>query len=178
MSGLGGHTGKANLRVPPINNTFNTFINQLIGNRNDYNHSETIFGFLRDMWEEQHSVQLIYPELAQGILITSHLDAYTLGDFAEIVPANAITQGFHIHHIHLIAPSANGDYEIRLYQETTLIGEATFSRTDKKDDIEGLDIFSSHCNPNSQIQARLASSNAAQQDTVRLKIWYHPHLHS
>ena len=175
---LGGHTGKANLRVPPPNNILNEFINQLIGNRNDYNGTATIFGFLHDMWEEQHACQLVYPSLAIGALITSHLNAYTLGDFAEVVPVNTITQGFHIHHLHILSPSANGDYEIRLYQGTSKIGEATFSSTDKKDDVEGLDIFTCHCDANSQVQAKLASSNAAQENTVRLKVWYHPHLHS
>jgi len=178
MSGLGGHTGKANLRVPAPNNTLNTFINQLIGNRNDVNSAETIFGFLHDLWEEKHARQLVYPYLAAGVLITSHLNAYTLGNFIEVVPANTITQGFHIHHLHIISPSANGDYALGLYEGTTPIGQITFSRTDKKDDTEGLEIFTSPCAANSQLQARLASSNAAQQDTVRLKIWYHPHLHS
>ncbi len=178
MSGLGGYTGKASLRVPPPNNSGNEFINQLIGNRNDINNTATIFGFLQDLYEEKHARQLVYPYLAAGILITSHTDAYTLGNFIEIVPANTFTQGFHIHHLHLIAPSANGDYALGLYQGTTPIGQVTFSRTDKKDDVEGLTIFAIPCDANSQIQARLASSNAAQQDTVRLKIWYHPHLHS
>ncbi|GAH23976.1 unnamed protein product, partial [marine sediment metagenome] len=106
MSGLGGHTGKANLRVPPANNLLNEYITQLIGNRNDFNNAQTIFGFLHDLWEEGHARQLVYPYLAPGVLITSHTDAYTLGNFIEVVPANAITQGFHIHHIHLISPSA------------------------------------------------------------------------
>jgi len=178
MSGLGGHTGKANLRVPLPNSTLNTFITQLIGNRDDKNDAETIFGFLHDMYEETHARQLVYPFLAAGILITSHLDAYTLGNFIEVVPANTITRGFHIHHLHIMSPSANGDYALGLYEGTTPIGQITFSRTDKKDDTEGLEIFTSPCAANAQVQARLASSNAAQQDTVRVKIWYHPHLHS
>ncbi len=175
-NGYGGRV--ADLRVPLPNNFQNKLINQLIGNRNDVNSAETIFGFLQDMWEELHSSQLVYPSLAQGVLITSHSNAYTLGNFIEVIPVNTITNEFHIHHLHLLSPNANGDYEIRLYQGTTLIGEATFSRTDKKDDVEGLEIYTSHCEANAQIQARLSSSNAAQQDTVRLKVWYHLHLHS
>jgi len=176
MSPIGGYTGIANLLVPPPDNLLNEFVTQLIGNRNDGHDAQTIFGFLRDIWEEQHTCQLVYPSLAAGILTTSHLDAYTLGDFAEIVPANTITREFHIHHLHLLSPSANGDYEVRLYQGTSKIVEATFSRSDKKDDVEGLNIFTCHCDANSQIQAKLASSNAAQQDTVKIKIWYHLHL--
>lgn len=163
------------LKVPDPNNIDNAIINDLIGNRNDSNSAATIVGRLFDAWEETHSAQCVYPSLADGVLVTTHTDAWTPGNFAEIIPANIINVEFHIHHICVCSASANGGYEIILYKGTTKIGEMTFSRTDKKDDVEGLDIFTPHCEANSQIQAKIASENAAQQDTVRFKVWYHPH---
>lgn len=163
------------LKVPDPNNTRNLTINDLIGNRNDSNNAATLFARIFDSWEERHSPQLVYPPLADPVLVTTHLDAWTLGDFAEIIPANIINVQFHIHHIHISSPSANGNYEIFLYNGTIEIAQVSFSRTDKKDDVEGLNIFTPHCETNSQVQARIASENAAQQDTIRLKLWYHSH---
>jgi len=163
------------LKVPDPDNTKNLTINDLVGNRDDTNSAATIFARIFDSWEEKHSAQFVYPSLVDPVLVTAHTNAWTLGDFAEIIPANTIDIQFHIHHIHVCSPSANGNYEIILYNGTTEIGQASFSRTDKKDDVEGLDIFVPHCEANSQVQARIASENAAQQDTIRLKLWYHPH---
>lgn len=126
-------------------------------------------------YQEAFSAQGVYPTLADGALVTTHNDEFTLGSYAEIVPANTITNDFHIHHVHVIAPSANAVYECVLYQATTEIGRFTFSRTDKKDDIEGIEINTTLCDANSQVQVKLANDNDASEDTARIKIWYHEH---
>ncbi len=163
------------LNVPDPDGAGNETINQLIGNRNDENLTTTVYGFLRDLHEESHSAQFIYPNLADGTLVTAHADAWTLGNYAEVVPVNTITTEFHIHHVAICSTSANGSYVMVLYQATTEIGRFSFTRTDKKDDVEGIDIYVPHSLANAQIQAKLASSNAASEDTARVKIWYHPH---
>jgi len=164
------------LKVPPINGLGNATINQLLGNRNDDEATaSTIYAFLHDLWEGLHHPQSLYPNLAAPVTITSHADAYTLGNFTEIIPANAITAEFHIHHIHLSSPDANGQYILVLYEATTELARVSFSRTDKKDDVEGLDIRLAHCAANTQIQAKLASSNAASADSVDVRLWYHGH---
>lgn len=165
----------ANQQVPAVDGTGNITINQLLGNRNDGNNTTTIYALLNDMWEDGHHNQKLYPDLAAPVTVTSHTDAYTLGDFAEIVPANAIGIEFHIHHLHLSSPDANGQYILALYVGIVEIARTSFSRTDKKDDVEGLDIRIPHIVANAQIQAKLATSNAAQQDDVDLRLWYHPH---
>lgn len=111
---------------------------------------------------------------AQSSLVTPNAAAWTLGNFAEIVPANAVPHDFHIHHIQIVGASANGQYELVLYAGSTEISRATFSRTDKKDDVEGIDFVSSHIPANSQIQAKLASGNVAA-DSASIKIWYQEH---
>lgn len=126
-------------------------------------------------YQEHFTAQGVYPTLADGTLITTHADEFKLGSYAEIVPVNTITGDFHIHHVHIIAPSDNAVYECVLYCETTEVGRFTFSRTDKKDDIEGIEINTTLCDVNSKIQAKLANDNDASEDTVRIKVWYHEH---
>lgn len=164
----------AALQVPAVDGVGNATINQLIGNRNDDETTgTTIYSFLHDIWEGEHHEQLVYPTLAGAVTVATHANAWTLGNFVEIVPANAITGEFHIHHIHVIASSANGEYELVLYNGTTEIMRCSFSRTDKKDDVEGLDIIAPHSAANSQIQAKAASDSGG--DSVKVKLWYHPH---
>jgi len=165
----------AALQVAEPNGDGNTTINQLLGNRNDDHGGDTIFSNLHDLWEGDHHEQLIWPTLADSILVTAHADDWVLGNYAEIVAVNAISSEFHIHHVHIVAPSANGEYELVLYVATTELMRVSFSRTDKKDDVEGLDVRTAHCPANSQIQAKLASSNDASADTLKVKLWYHPH---
>lgn len=164
------------LRAPDRNAILNNDMRDVIGNREDANETSTIAGRIFDQWEEMHVGQMVYPLLGAGTLVTAHANAYQLGDYATIIPVNTISFGFHIHHIHILAPSANGDYELRLYTGAGVrLTIFTFSRTDKKDDVEGIDLYTPHLAANIQIRAKLASSNAAQADTARIKLWYHPH---
>jgi|GEM_PF-6327712 len=162
------------LSVAPINSGANVLVKDVIGNREDDNDSTTLAGRIRDQWEETHVGQLVYPVLAQAILVTSSITAWTLGAYATIIPVDTIISDFHIHHICICSASENGAYELRLYRGTERLAMITFTRTDKKDDVEGLDIYTPHTVANSQIRAKLASSNAAQ-DTARISLWYHLH---
>jgi hypothetical protein len=167
----------AALQVPTVNGVGNDTINQLIGNRNDDETTgKSLYALVSDMIGDWHGEGYIYPDLAAPVTVTSHADAYTLGGFAEIVPANAIDGVFHIHHLHLSSPDANGQYVLVFYNGTTELARISVSRTDKKDDVEGLDVRMPHCAANSQIQAKLASSNAASEDDLDVRLWYHRHM--
>ena len=161
------------LKVSSVGGSANAYMRDVIGNKDDMHGSETLFGHLHDIWNMQHSAQLVYPTLAAAVTITANGAVWTLGAFAEIVPANVITSGFHIHHLHVTAPSVNGDYELALYQVSTEIGRITFSRTDKKDDVEGLPVRTTVSDANAQIRAKLACSVGGA--TAKLKVWYHLH---
>ena len=163
------------LTVPPVDGVANIVVKDVVGNREDSAETNTLQGRTEDVWQQSHTGQMVYPVLATGILVTSHLNAWTLGDYATLVPANAIDCDFHIHHVCVCSASANGMYELRFYRGTERLAIITFTRTDKKDDIAGLDITMRHLSANSQVRVKLASSNAAQQDTARIKAWYHPH---
>lgn len=163
----------AALQVPAANGVGNTTINQLIGNRNDGHDAQTLFATMHDVWEGGHHAQMIYPTMASAVTVATHANPWTLGNFVEIIPANVITGEFHIHHVSIVAPSANGEYELVLYNGTTEISRCSFSRTDKKDDVEGLGIVAEHTVANSQIQAKLASDSGG--DSADVKLWYHLH---
>lgn len=163
------------LRVAPPDNTGNETINQLIGNRNDGHESHTMFSHLHDSWNALHLPQKIWPSLGDAVLVTAHADAWVLGNFAELIAVNDIAVEYHIHHVQIVEPSANGEYELVFYNGTAEIARVSFSRTDKKDDVEGLDIRSAHNAANSRLQMKVASGNAASADTLRVKVWYHEH---
>lgn len=163
------------LRAPDQNAVLNNDMRDVIGNREDSNESTTVAGRVFDQWEEMHQGQWVYPILAQGVLVTAANAAWTLGSYATIIPANTIDQIFHIHHICICDASANGNYELRLYSGVGVrLTIASFSRTDKKDDVEGIHLNTMHLSANSQVRAKLASSNVGL-DTVRIKLWYHLH---
>lgn len=163
------------LSVPPVDGVANLLVKDVVGNREDGADTNTIQGRAEDAWQQAHTGQMVYPILATGVLVTAHTNAWTLGAYATLVPVNAIDCDFHIHHICICSASANGGYELRFYRGTERLAIVTFTRTDKKDDVAGLDITMRHLLANSQVRIKLASSNAAQEDTVRVKVWYHPH---
>jgi len=165
------------LRVAPPDSDENLTINQLLGNRSDVHQTHTIYSHLTDLWHAKHLPQLVWPSLSDAILVTAHADAWKLGNFSELIAANDIVVEFHIHHVQIVEPSANGEYELVFYMGMMEVFRVSFSRTDKKDDVEGLDIRSAHCEASEQIQMKLASGNAASADSLRVKVWYHEHPH-
>ena len=161
------------LEVPGVDNGNNVLMRDVVGNKSDANASNTLYAKINDLWEGMHHSQLVYPTLAAPVTVTAAGGAWTLGNFAEIVPANTITTDFHIHHLCICEASVNGGYEAVLYAAEVEIGRVTFTRTDKKDDVEGLPIMVPHSLANAQIQAKVACSVAGA--TVKLKLWYHSH---
>lgn len=162
-----------NLEAPSPDNIDNVLMRDVIGNRNDNHSTGTLFGALHDLWEMENHVQLIYPSLAAAVTVTADGGDWVLGTFAEIVPVDTIDTDFHIHHLHISEPSADKDYELVLYNVSTIIGKATFSRTAKKDAVEGLPVKTMYSPANTQIRAKLACSGGGA--SAKVKIWYHPH---
>lgn len=67
--------------------------------------------------EHIHSAQKTYPTMANSIVLTTGSGAaWTLGNFIEVVPANATTSPFDIHWMGIGAVSAVAAvYEVELY---------------------------------------------------------------
>lgn len=137
------------------------------------NHT-TIWDKVEVIEEHIHKEQKVYPTLAAGVTITSSASADTLGNYAEIVPINTITEDFDIHFVNIEAVSAAATYELVLYVETTEIARLRFTAVGTPNN------FTFPFRPltcpvlakNSQIQAKLSSDNAVA-DTATISIEYH-----
>jgi len=163
------------LGAPSQNAVLNTDMRDVIGNRSDINETSTIAGRVFDQWEEAHQGQWVYPLLANAIQVTAAVAAWALGSYATIIPANAISDIFHIHHICICSAGTIGSYELRLYSGAGVrLAIITFAVTDKKDDPEGLDLHTMHLPANSAVRAKLASGNGTA-DALGVKLWYHLH---
>lgn len=165
-----------NTPVPPPNSAANTYSSDVVGNKADNESGSSLYsrGYKTD--RHDHSVSRLYPDLADGMNVTSGVGVWVLGNFAVIVPAGAITSPFDIHGINFDAVPSNGRYQIRLYSgpdgSEVEIGNAAFVRT-AAGSIEFESQFQTPINlANSQIKAKLASSNAGGI-TVPVRVRYH-----
>jgi len=122
-----------------------------------------------------HDESKVYPTMADGIVVTATAHDWTdLGEYAEIVPANAIATDFDIDYVSIEDISANGVYELVLYNATTEIARKRFSQNAVQDSIINIPISSPVNAANSQIQAKLASNKEAA-NTVTISLGYRLH---
>ncbi|GAG42057.1 unnamed protein product, partial [marine sediment metagenome] len=63
-----------------------------------------------------HNISKCYPTGSSPVNITADANAWVHGAIVEIIPANTINENFDIHYVNISGISANGDYEIKLYQ--------------------------------------------------------------
>lgn len=91
-------------------------LSKTIGDREtDLHYSNTLYGYLLAWYKHVHMPQWVYPFLDDGVILTGHNDAWTLGSKVEIIPASTITNWFDIHWVIIEAVSANDVYSIELY---------------------------------------------------------------
>lgn len=129
---------------------------------------------LHNTCDHLHSSAKIYPTLAAGVTVTGAVGAWTLGSYAEIVPASTITDAFDVHWIVVESVSASGIYELVLYAATTEIGRVRFSVVDtaQGSTISPIPFICPIQAANTQIQAKVASSSGGS-DTIDISIFYH-----
>lgn len=133
---------------------------------------------LETQYEHTHSKQMVSPNHAGGILLTSGGGAWADGAFsADIIAAGVVTKPFDIHGIDVEAPSANASYQIDLYgipiDDTveTLIGSATFTRTNATTVSRSTTMITKQLKANSRLRAKMADSTGGNTCTV--KVWFH-----
>lgn len=131
-------------------------------------------GMLTDCFLTLHSSQHVYPDLADAVQVTSHADAWTLGDAAVIVPANGIAVPFSIRFVSISSISANDQYQLELYENGHVV-QLTFVKSATVDPAVPLPVTSRVLAANTQITAKLANQTAAQSRTCDIKIWYVEH---
>lgn len=125
--------------------------------------------------EHAHSESKVYPTLANGVTVTGAAGAWTLGNYAQIVPINTITTDFDIHFVTIENSSASDIFELVLYASTTEIGRIKiFALRNISGNvyIGPVPIQTPIIRKNTQIQAKVASSSGGG-DNIDISIHYH-----
>ncbi len=151
----------------------NQTVKDVLGNKDDTHLGNSLFAHAHIVEEHIHKEQLVYPTLANSIQVAGGAGAWQLGNLVTLMPANTVAEEmrFDIHWIIICALSANDEYELILYADTTQIGRLAFTRTDKKDVTDGVPFQCPILAPDVRIRARLASSSGG--DTGNFKLMYH-----
>ena len=128
------------------------------------------------IYDHVHSAQKVYPTLANGVTVTGGVVAWALGNFAVIVPANAISAPFDIHHVNISAYNANDTFELIFYYgadgSEVEMGRTRFTRLTNVGASPHTPMMSIIVPANSQIKAKLATQNGTS-NTVTVTILYH-----
>jgi hypothetical protein len=111
-----------------------------------------------------------------GIVITGGADAWALGNFAEVIPAGAITSEYDIHYVVFEGASATDIYELVLYQGAlgaeSEIGRIRVDRESAQSGVSNAPIQIPALAANTRISAKVASKSGGN-DTVTISVYYH-----
>jgi hypothetical protein len=120
------------------------------------------------------NISRVYPTLASGVTVTSAAGAWTLGAFAEIIPASTITNDFMVHRISVEDISANDVFEITLYcgASDTVCGSVRLTKTAVMDSVLNIPIQTGDIPANSRIRAKVACAGGGAK-TVDISVYYH-----
>ena len=154
-------------------------IKTVVGTNADLHDVNTLSGKTHLLIDHTHSVAMVHPELADPISLQKASGAWAAYPTpTEIVAAGAITSDFDIHFGIISAISANGDYTIEIYQgaapSETVIAHIVVARNAVQSQEGAVKIITPLISANTRISAALSSGNVAQ-DTVEIKLMYHPY---
>lgn len=162
--------------VPAINGSANDHQRDVIGNKDDDESGSSIFAKAHALHEHAHSKQRVYPTLANGVTVTGAAGAWALGNFAVIIPANAINAPFDIHHVNVSAYNANDTFELVFYAGAdgaeVEIGRTRFTRTTNVGTPPHIPMMTVINPANSQIKAKIASQNGTS-NTATISVLLH-----
>lgn len=126
--------------------------------------------------EHIHSAQKVYPTLANGITLTGHNTAWTLGNKTEIIPVNTITSMFDLHWVNIGEASVTDTYEIVFYKGLAgaeiEIGRCRVVRAAAQSGTAPVSLMTPLIPANTRISAALASASGGG-DTLELALFYH-----
>jgi len=160
--------------IPNQNSSDNTSISDVLGNKTDNVDGDSLFALSQVSFEDRHACSQCYPELQDGIQVDTAAGAWTLGNFTEIIPSNAITSKFTLQYISIEAVSGNDTYELKLYKGTlgNEEGICCFRFTENVTAGTGTIAFSVNSqilDANERISAKLASANGNEDATISLE---------
>ena len=165
----------ADMTTVSQDSTANSTINDVIGNKTDTHNGDSLYAHAHTIEEHAHKAANVFPTLANGETVVGDLDAWVLGSFKEIVPANGISEDFDIHYITVEAVTVSDVYEIVLYAGTTEIGRVRIAFIDVANSSTLPSIpFQCGIQPaNTQIQAKSANKTGASAGQITVSLHYH-----
>ena len=163
--------------VPAVDASANVTFRDVIGNKTDTHAGTSIISGINRLEDHIHGIAKVIPSMADGVLVAAPNTDWTgLGDFVVVAATNAISSLFDIHYVSVEDISANGVYELVLYQGANAseveCARVRFVQNAVQDATVNVPIMTPLIAANTQIKAKLASDNAVA-DTVRFSLGYH-----
>jgi hypothetical protein len=179
MSGWGKDIS---LKVPGANNTENSTIKDVIGQKNDNNyvHAQTLAGQAYMAYYHVHAPAFVYPDRADSIPVTSEAGAWAeSANTTEVIPAGTITSRFDLHWVQVSELAANGEeYQLNIYSGAagaeSLIAQARMFRLTNFVQEGNLPIQVPPQNAGERISVRLYNSGAGST-TANVVFSGHPY---
>ncbi len=146
-----------------------------VGDNSDNHDVASLFGRLRELNEHVHSLQKVYPTLADGVTLTTAAGDWALGTMTEIIPINTITVQFDIHEV-LIEDVNTQDktYELVLYYGAgdTECARVRFAATSNKGGVPAQFAMTPLLPANSRMRAQIAIEDGGGK-TAKISLRYH-----
>jgi hypothetical protein len=146
-----------------------------IGEKTHDASDKTIMGYVNSLYQHIHNQAKCYPTLANGVIVTGGAGAWALGNFVEVIPANAITSMYDIHFVVFEGASATDIYELVLYRgaigSEVEIGRIRADRENAQSGVSNSPIQIPALAANTRVSAKVASKSGG--DNVTISIYYH-----
>lgn len=153
-----------------------TALDNKIGTLSDDESDNTLLGKIYILERHFHSESRTYPYLANGILLTGGTNAWTFGNYIEVVPVNTITSPFDIHYINASVTNVSDVFQVEFYSglvgSEVNIGTVRIRRDQANSNSQQTIMLTPIIAANSRISARIASSSGGN-DTMTISIMYH-----
>ena len=132
--------------------------------------------WLRSLIKTFASARKVYPTLANGVTLTTGTGAWALGNFIEVIPANAIAKRFRLDTANFAVFSINTTYEIIFYKGTAgnevEIGRCRANPGGATSAVHDKPLYTALLDANTRVVAKVANSTASQ-GTVVVSLTYH-----
>jgi hypothetical protein len=173
-----GGTVTATMAVPAADSVANVTTADVVGNKLDTHASNSLYGRVQEVYDYLNNERLVYPTLAAGAAVVSANANWTYGAYATVVPINTITNDFHIVAVSIEACDRDAVFQLELYKGAAddVVQAVRFAINGGFFGNQIYVLGSEEIEANSQVRARLASSNGlAQVATVSISIVYYEH---
>ena len=175
--------------VPTVDNSNNSKITDVIGNKDDTLNGTTIVAFLKKITElindavdslecvflDYNNIIRVYPSLTSPITLTTGSSSWQLGSASTIVDSNVITKDFRIVQINIGDVSTKSTYEVFLYIDTSgvlnLLGHGRTLKESNIAEVKWINCISPVVAANSKIVGKVASADG-NNATIKVSLTY------